>query len=105
MKFINWERLKANNEYNSKCCDIYYELLGDIKRYGLHPREDWGEIYIGGRSISIKHIDDDKHIMLFNLNANIDKNGRITETSEHSIRIENLTPEELKEKLVELYGF
>lgn len=101
-------------EYHSKCCDNYIELLGDIKKYGLHPILDWGDTYITDMNgTRITHIDNDGHIMLFNLTKAINKkydnimveNVFSDDLFGQVIRLENLTPKELKEKLIELYGF
>lgn len=79
--------------YHTECCDKYEELLGNIKKYGLFPICDWSGTYITDlKGTRINHIDDDEHIMLFDL-------------TKEAIRLKNLTANELKEKLVELYGF
>lgn len=101
-------------KYQRYCYDSYNKLLGDIKKYGLYPICDWGDIYITDlNNTRISHIDDEENIMLFNLTKGIGKKcdnmlvqNVFTEAFYGKVvRYEKLTAKELKEKLFELYGF
>lgn len=117
MEFINWERLRANSEHHSKCCDLYDKLLGDIKKYKLHPILDWGETYITGFNkypIRINHSDDKENIMIFHLRMSISKEDKLNEILNeyvledefyNCIYINNLTPNELKNVLYKIFNY
>jgi len=111
-------RIEEHKHY-SKCCDLYNKLLGNIKKYNLHPILDWGETYITGfdvNSIRIYHyyLENNENDIMFQLMMKILKEDKLNEILKeyvtddefyNRINIIDLTPNELKNILFKIFGY
>ena len=91
----NLKMMQENNKQLSLVIEKIEKLLGNLKKYVLHPTEDWGELYIRGTNIRIDYQHDNENDLLFT----------ITKFGDEITRFENITGKEVKLKLFEIYGY